>query len=87
MLGYLSFRQRQLSVLASLGTAEALGALEHAVKLSSWRVAASKVFDQLMRVARIVVSEGCRKRDNHLTSLVPATWEGDHEEHKLDKHL
>lgn len=87
MLGYLSFRQRQLSCLASLGAAEGLGALEHAVKLGSWRIAASKVFDQLMRVARIVESEGFSERNGNLVTMVRSPREDDREEHKLEKHL
>jgi len=40
------------------------------IKLSSWMVAASKAFDQMMLVARIIMDEGCTERDNYLTSLV-----------------
>ena len=39
------------------------------IKLSSWMLAASKVFDQMMLIARTVISDGCKARDNHLTSL------------------
>ena len=40
------------------------------VKLSSWLIAASRTFDQMMLIARIVVDEGSTNRDNYLTSLV-----------------
>lgn len=41
-----------------------------AIKLSSWLVSASKVFDHLMLIARLIISDSCTERDNHMTSLV-----------------
>lgn len=40
------------------------------VKLSSWMIAASRTFDKMMLIARIVVDESSTDRDNYLTSLV-----------------
>ena len=40
------------------------------VKLSSWMIAASRTFDKMMLIARIIVEEGSSDRDNYLTSLV-----------------
>jgi hypothetical protein len=40
------------------------------IKLSSWLVAASKSFDQMMLVARIIIDETCSDRDNYYTSLI-----------------
>ena len=40
------------------------------IKLSSWLVSASKVFDHIMLVARLIVDDKCTSRDNHLTSLL-----------------
>ena len=40
------------------------------VKLSSWMIAASRTFDHMMLVARIIIDEGSTDRDNYLTSLV-----------------
>ena len=44
------------------------------VKLAGWLVSASKSFDQMMLIARIIISEGCRERDNRLTSLLSFSW-------------
>ena len=41
-----------------------------AIKLSSWLVAASKVCDHLMLIARLIISDRCADRDNHMTSLL-----------------
>lgn len=40
-----------------------------AVSLSSWLISASKVFDHLMLIARLIISDSCASRDSHMTSL------------------
>ena len=41
-----------------------------AIMLSSWLVSASKVFDHLMLISRLIISDSCADRDNHMTSLL-----------------
>ncbi len=41
-----------------------------AIRLSSWLVSASKVFDHMMLIARLIIDDRCASRESYMTSLI-----------------
>lgn len=65
-----SRNSHHIQVVKGDGTCNHYLTAADSLRLSSWLVSASKVFDHIMLVARLIIDDKCTTRDNHLTSLI-----------------